>query len=109
MTLSRDGLIWCEDERRSGVLRQPGHPLNGIDFVEYRRDPITPPGALEVTFLKAPPPLVPTDFEVIGGIRVVDVRVTAVSSVAGEPLMRRVAVDREGDFSTYVLRVAHAT
>ena len=41
MTLSRDGLIWCEDERRSGVLREPAHPLNGIDFVEYRRAPPT--------------------------------------------------------------------
>ena len=39
MVLSRSGELWCEDERRSGVLLDPAHPLNGLDFVEYRRDP----------------------------------------------------------------------
>jgi hypothetical protein len=31
--LSADGTLLCEDERRAGVLRDPAHPLNGIDFV----------------------------------------------------------------------------
>ena len=46
MVVSRSGLIWCEDERRSGVLREPAHPLNGID---YRRVSSRPAGAARRT------------------------------------------------------------
>ena len=85
MVLSRNGLIWCEDERRSGVLRDPAHPLNGLDYVEYRRDPLAPPGqrnVLDATFLKPPPvapPLVAADFDVIGGVRIVGIRVLGIA------------------------------
>ena len=34
MVISRNGLIWCQDERRSGDLLEASHPLNGLDFVE---------------------------------------------------------------------------
>ncbi|MGE0257408.1 MAG: putative baseplate assembly protein [Alphaproteobacteria bacterium] len=113
MVLSRNGLIWCEDERRSGVLRDPAHPLNGLDYVEYRRDPLAPPGqrnVLDATFLKpAPvaPPLVAADFDVIGGVRIVGIRVLGIAPDPADPLRINVFLDQEGDFSSYVLRVDH--
>jgi hypothetical protein len=108
MTISSNGLIWCDDERRSGVLRDPAHPLNGIDFVEYRR--ALPNRVLEITFLKTPPvapALTAANFEVIGGVRIVGIRVLSVATVPGNPLQLNVFVDKEGDFSTYILRVEH--
>ena len=114
MSVSRNGLVWCDDERRSGVLRAPAHPLNGVDFVEYRRDPPAPPArrhVLEVTFLKPPPAgLVgaPGAFTVLGGVRVVGVRVLAVEADPTNPLRLRLFLDREGDFSVYVLAVEQA-
>lgn len=113
MALSRSGLIWCEDERRSGDLRAPSHPLNGLDFVEFALDPLAPENRryrLEATFLKAPPAALigdPTAFAVVGGVRIVGIRVEAVEADAGNPLRLFVFVDQEGDFSTYVLRVKH--
>jgi hypothetical protein len=104
--LSADGTLQCDDERRSGVLRDPAHPLNGIDFVEFRREPGNR-FVLDVTFLKPAPAAVPADFAVTGGIRVVDLRVTAVETVATDPLTLRVLVEREGDFSAYVLESTH--
>lgn len=106
--LSADGAVQCEDERRSGVLRDPAHPLNGVDFVEFRREPANR-FVLDVTFLKPAPAAGPGDFTVTGGVRIVDLRVTAVESVAADPLMLRVLVDREGDFSPYVLETTHAS
>ncbi len=112
MVVSRSGALWCRDERRSGVLRDPAHLLNGIDFVEYRRAPLAPPGqqhVLDVVFLKpvpAAPALTATDFEVIGGVRVVNIRVLDAQPDGGYPLRMQVFVDQEGDFSTYVLRVS---
>jgi hypothetical protein len=111
MTISRDLSTWCIDERRSGDLRAPAHPLNGVDFVEFSRDPAAPPGRrfrLDVTFLKPPPGSLagsPGAFAVIGGVRIVDLRVLAVEADPGSPHRLFVYVDREGDFSTYVLAV----
>ena len=108
--LSADDTLLCEDERRSGVLLDPAHPLNGIDFVEFRREPAIPPFTrfvLDVTFLKAAPAAAVADFQVIGGIRIVDLQVVDVETVATDPLMLRVIVDREGDFSPYVLVMDH--
>src|SRR4029453_10427415 len=104
--LSSDGALQCEDERRSGVLRDPAHPLNGIDFVEFRRE-LGNRFILDVTFLKPAPGAGGADFTVNGGIRIVDLRVTSVETVATDPLMLRVLVDREGDFSPYVLETSH--
>ena len=106
--LSADGMILCEDEKRSGVLRNPLHPLNGVDFVEFRRVPGHP--TLDVTFLKpppVPPAIGPINFALIGGVRIVDLKVVDVKISATDPLMLEVEVDREGDFSTYILDVAH--
>jgi len=110
MPLSNSGLIWCDDERRSGLLLAPSHPLNGIDFVEFRRDlaaPLDRRFRIEVTFLKPPPAIVPGDVSVIGGIRVVDIEVLDVEPDAAEPLRLIVFVDLEGDFSPYVLAISH--
>lgn len=107
--LSADGLVKCEDDRRSGVLRNPSHPLNGIDFVEFQREP-PDRFVLEVTFLKtapSPPAVGISNFKIIGGVRIVDLRVTGVEPVPGKPLMLRVLTDREGDFSPYVLDMVY--
>ena len=106
-----DGTIRCDDDRRSAVLRAPAHPLNGIDFVEYRRAPSAPPDrrhVLEVTFLKPPPAVAAADFSVIGGVRIIGVGVIGLEVDITDPLRLFVYVDREGDFSCYVLRMAHA-
>jgi len=114
MVISRDARIWCEDERRAGQLRAPAHPLNGLDFVEFVRDLAAVPERrfrLQATFLKPPPAgLVgaPGAFAVLGGVRVVGIRVLDVEAEPAHPLRLRVFVDREGDFSTYVLRAEDA-
>lgn len=112
--LSSDGLVLCGDEQRSSVLLDPAHPLNGIDFVEYRRDLLAPPPrrhVLQVTFLK-PPPLPPAvtaaNFTVIGGVRIVDLRVLDVEADPADSLALRLFIDREGDFSAYVLAMGQA-
>lgn len=111
--LSSDGLVLCEDERRSGVLRNLAHPLNGIDFIEYRRDLLGPPQqrhVLDVVFLKpapVPPAVTAANFTILGGVRIVDLRVLDVEPDPGDPLTLRVFVDREGDFSAYVLDMDH--
>jgi hypothetical protein len=111
MVISRNNQVWCQDERRSGELRAPSHPLNGIDFVEFVRDPAAVPGRrfrLDTTFLKPPPAgleAAPQAFAVIGGVRLVGIGVLDVEADPAEPLRLRVFLDQEGDFSTYVLRV----
>lgn len=111
--ISRDEPLWCDDERRDAVLTAPAHPLNGIDFVEYRRDTLAPPGQrhrLEVTFLKAPPAALlagPGPFAIEGGVRIVGIQVTGVAATA-DPLVLAVFADREGDLSTYWLHVVDA-
>jgi hypothetical protein len=113
MTISRDGLIWCKDDRRSAVLRAPAHPLNGIDFVEYRRASLSPPGrrhVLDASFLKAPPSspaLTEANFAVLGGVRIVGIKVLHVEPDGSNPLLMHVYVDQEGDFSAYILAVSH--
>ena len=61
--LSADDTLQCEDERRSGVLLDPAHPLNGIDFVEFRREPFNR-FVLDVTFLKPAPAAADCQFHV---------------------------------------------
>src|SRR5215204_2579727 len=106
--LSADGTLQCGDERRSGVLLDPAHPLNGIDFVEFRREP-GDRFILDVTFLKTAPAASIANFHVSGGIRIVDLKVVKVETVASDLLMLRVLVDREGDFAPYVLEIDHPT
>lgn len=115
MVVSRHEPMECDDERRDGFLLAPGHPLNGVDYVEYRRDDLAPPAQrhrIEVNFLKAPAGALvgaPDRFSVLGGVRVVGIRVLDVAAVAGQPLRLVAFADQAGDFSTYFLHVAHAS
>jgi hypothetical protein len=43
MVVSRHEHMKCDEERRNGALIAPAHPLNGVDFIEYRRDDLAPP------------------------------------------------------------------
>jgi hypothetical protein len=109
MTISRSGQIWCEEDRRADVLRMVALPLNGIDYVEYRRSPGGP--HLVASFFKPLPNPLPfgeNSCSVIGGVRVVDIKATHVEPFPGDPTRIRVFVDKEGDFSSYILRVEHA-
>lgn len=109
--MARDGYVGCADERRAGDLLASTHPLNGLDYVEFVRDlaaPVDRRFRLDAAFLKTPPPALvgaPQAFAVIGGVRVVGIRVLDVESDAADTLRLHVFVDREGDFSTYILRV----
>lgn len=97
------------DQRRAAILQHP--TLNGIDFADYFEDrSIDPPQYwLEVSLLKEPPDptfygLVgsPEAFQIVGGIRLVGIRVTAVEA-GSESNQLRVFVSEPGDFSTYLL------
>lgn len=93
-----------EDARRALVLAHP--TLNGIDFVEYRYDPLAPPGrrhVLEVRFLKPAPALSPGDLVVEGGARILGIGIVATAAPAGA--MLRVFATEAGDFSAYRLRL----
>lgn len=109
--ISREEPLWCDDERRNAVLEAPLHPLNGVDFVEYRRDPLALPARrhrVEVKFLKPPPASLtgaPEAFAIEGGIRIVGIVTLAVEIDPTDPARLIVFVDREGDFSTYWLHV----
>ncbi len=111
--LSANDTLLCEDDRRSGVLLDPAHPLNGIDFVEFRREPAIPPFTrfvLDVTFLKAA--ACGRRCELSGDRRHSHRRPAASSMSKRWPPIRcmlRVIVDREGDFSPYVLVIDHPT
>ena len=110
--ISREEPLWCDDEQRNAVLAAPSHPLNGVDFVEYRRDALAPPAQrhrIEVSFVKAPPAALVGNtgaFAVEGGVRIVGIEVLSVAATP-DPNRLAVFVDREGDFSTYWLHVDH--
>lgn len=110
--ISREEPLWCDDERRNAVLAAPSHPLNGVDYVEYRRDLLAPPTLrhrIEVHFLKAPPAALigtPAAFTIEGGVRIVGVTPLDVAADPADPACLLLYVDREGDFSTYWLHVA---
>jgi hypothetical protein len=109
-----DFAAYCRDEQRRGdILKHPA--LNGIDFVEYEFQPpasaSAPPGhVLHVHFLKPLPVgayglTAETNrilVQVLGGTRVVGIRVIDVKLGATQPLLD-ISVDREGDFSNYTL------
>jgi hypothetical protein len=109
--ISREEPLWCDDERRNAVIAAPTHPLNGVDYVEYRRDPAALPTRrhrVEIQFLKPPPAALvgtPEAFQVEGGIRIVGIIPLAVEAMA-DPSRLVLFVDREGDLSTYWLHVA---
>lgn len=100
-------VLACAGDRRSALLADTGHPLDGIDFVEYRRRPEAPAGRqyeLDVTLLKPLAGELP-QARIEGGVRIVGLRVLAVE--VGEPGRLSVFLSGEGDFSLYLLVLDH--
>ncbi len=91
-----------EDQRREAVLRHPS--LNGIDFLE-----VGAKGTLAVHFLK---PLQAGQvtrerLRIEGGERIRGIRILEEPKIDRGGRVLSVRVDREGDFSTYTLRLVH--
>lgn len=105
MSITELAVPTCAEDERRALIR--AHPtLNGLDFADYRFDPLAPPGRrheLRVTFLKPPPALTPSDLVITGGARVVGIGVTAVETGPDDTLC--VFVTDAGDFSIYRLAV----
>jgi predicted phage baseplate assembly protein len=100
----------CRDiTRRALIVGNPGLGLNGIDFVEYRENAAAPRHVLEVHFLQPLPagafglPATLGAIRVDGGTRIVNIRPLAAVPDGARPRVLNIEVDRQGDFSTYVL------
>lgn len=97
----------CNDEHRRLDVRSQG--LNGIDYIEVGDAPSSP--ALIVYFFgNAPDELTADHITIEGGVRITGLKVTGVHLCkVADPDQEdraRVTVDKEGDLSTYTLRVA---
>jgi hypothetical protein len=107
------------EERRQRVLASAkqigGLALNGLDFLEVLdADAPTPADRqklIDLTFLKpdgvtggGQPLLAPGNFVITGGVRIKDVRVTAVAAGADAKTLR-LTLNAFGDFSAYSLRL----
>ena len=100
----------CRDvTRRATIVSSVGLGLNGIDFVEYKERALPPKHVLEVHFLGSLPPGgygIPADLSLIridGGSRIINVTPVAAVAPGVPPNVLNIAVDKQGDFSTYVL------
>ena len=98
-------VLICRDERRREVVRRR-KDLNGLDYVEVGTNRLV----LTVYFLgKAPVMLEPANILIQGGRRIRGLKVTKVevtrTGTAGLDDFMEVTTDKEGDFSTYTLRV----
>src|SRR5437868_6017238 len=94
---------FCASSRRRDEVRKVAS-LNGIDFIE-----VSPADqrTLFVHFIHPVSGLTKDNFRIVGGVRVRDVQVQALSSSVGDLVTLR--VDRSGDFSTYTLQLATST
>jgi hypothetical protein len=97
-------LVCRKDQRREAVRQH--HDLNGLDYLEVGADRRT----LTVYFLgKAPVSLEPSNILIEGGRRIRDIRVEKVRVTRTEMAelddFMEIVTDKEGDFSTYSLRV----
>lgn len=95
----------CRKEQRRGAVRQR-KDLNGLDYLEVGPDRLT----LVVYFLgKAPVSLKPANIQIEGGRRIRGIKVNEVTVTRTEMAelddFMEVVTDKEGDFSTYTLRV----
>lgn len=103
--MSAPGRPACRDEQRRALVLD--HPkLNGIDWVDFGRDPSAAPEKrffLDVTFLKTPLPD-PTKLrpKIEGGVRVTGIDVLSIDA-GPSPLTLRLYLNEEGDFSPYTL------
>ncbi len=95
----------CRNEQRREAVRKE-HDLNGLDYLEIGAGRRT----LTVYFLgKAPVSLEPSNIVIEGGRRIGDIKVKEVTvtqtKLAELDDFMEVVNDKEGDFSTYTLRV----
>lgn len=103
--------------RRSAIRKHP--ELNGVDFLEVRREEIVPPSIekaykiiLEVHFLKALIPLIiePKNIQIVGGEKIDDIAALHVTPPImttppdGRETIIEIELNKEGDFSIYELR-----
>lgn len=94
----------CCDERRRDAIREH-RSLNGIDYLEVQESDRR---TLRVRFVKdLADDATPAAKNVLveGGERIRNVKVESATAVEGEPDVLEVTVDREGDPSTYRLRL----
>lgn len=97
-------LVCRNERRREAVRKEP--KLNGLDYLEVSADQHT----LTVYFLgKAPVSLEPSNVVIEGGRRIRDIKVKKITvtqtKLAELDDFMEVVTDKEGDFSTYTLRV----
>lgn len=95
--------ICNEDTRREDVRRET--KLYGLDYLEVGDDPTE----LTVYFLGGAPDLAPANIRIEGGSRIADIQIQAVTITRSDlpefDDFMSIQVDRQGDFSTYTLRV----
>lgn len=96
----------CRNELRREAVRQDQR-LNGLDYLEVGAEERR---TLTVYFLgKAPVSLQPSNVIIVGGRRILDIRVKEVRVTRTEMAelddFMEVVTDKEGDFSSYTLRV----
>jgi hypothetical protein len=95
--------IICAGEDRRKAVADAGGPLNGIDFLEVKPVAGQPP-KLELHFIfdVSTAGLTAANFAIAGGERITAVDVTGVAP-GGDGETLELTIDREGDFSDYVL------
>ena len=90
---------FCANRRRRDDVRKVNF-LNGIDFIEVApADQRT----LLVHFIHPVAGLTKDNFRIVGGVRVSDVEVQALTGTVAEVVTLR--TDRSGDYSTYTLQL----
>lgn len=96
-------LICNKDTRREDVRRETR--LYGLDYLEIGDDPTR----LTIYLLGSAPNLKPENIRIEGGSRITGIQVQAVSitrtDLPGFDDFMSIQLDRQGDFSTYTLRV----
>ena len=99
----------CHDEQRRIDARRK--PLNGIDYIDVERGSGSPalPILLVYFFRAAPDDLTVGHIGIQGGARITGIKATDVqlsqATDAGQEGCARVTVNKDGDFSTYTLRI----
>lgn len=96
----------CDHRRRVAIvastLEPDGSPrLNGLDYLEVTDDQ----RVLRLFFIHPAPNLMPENVQIVGGVRVRNIQVTAIAPVDGNDQALAVTVNQWGDFSTYQLQL----
>jgi hypothetical protein len=109
--MSNDATLVCGAERRRDAVRAARN-LNGLDYLEVvllKRDDPARGVALVLFFLGKAPDIVAENVQIRGGRRIRDISVTDIDVYRQDNRERddavMVYVDKQGDFSTYTLRL----